>query len=814
MYIGICNFIMNILASYNWIKEHVRTNLTPEEFAQKISLSGSAVERIYPQGENLENIVIGEIVDIDTHPNADKLSIVKVRIGTEIKEIVCGGINLKLKMKVAVAQIGAKVRWHGEGDLVELQPAKIRGVESHGMICAANEIGLFDYFPHQDREIMDISEIEAPPGTPLREALELNDVVFDIEVTTNRPDAFSMVGLAREASVLMDLPFLWKPSPTNYQLQATSSLDITIDAPTLCTRYQGVVLKGVQVKPSPWWMQKRLLASGIRPINNVVDITNYVMLEQGQPMHVFDADLLMGAENKKSIVVRTAKKSEKMEALDGNIYELDESMLVITDGKKPVAIAGVMGGEESGVTRDTTTIIFESATFDPVGVRKTARKLNLHSDSSLRFEKGLSTEATTAAISRAVELAIKIAGAELATPILDKRVRPYKAKSFDWDPEVSKNQIGVEISTAGMKKILEDLGFEISGSGKKLNVTVPYWRDHDIEASVDFTEEIARTYGYHKLPSVIPSGELPLSLLSKELILEDKYREILQGAGFIEVYSYSFVSEEFLKKGLWGGVPVLKVQNPLTLDLAIMRPSIIPSLLQVVKENEIEVSSGSIFEVANIYPPRENELPFEHLVVAGAVWGESGKGELFFKLKGILELIQSRFGAKAEIINKESDVKDLLLGHPGRRAIIFVDKKEVGVIEEVHPVVLQSFGIKNRVAVFQFDANDFVATAFGISYKGLPEFPPVRRDISFIVDEKVTYENVVDIIKNVDEHVQEAELFDVYQGKGVDVGKKSMALHLVFVDPTKTLTGEEADVIFNKIVKALEAKVDAQVRLV
>jgi phenylalanyl-tRNA synthetase beta chain len=401
---------MNILASFDWLKEYLALKETPEQFAARVSLSGPGVERLYPQGQELEGIVLGLVREVNPHPNADKLRVAKVDAGSALS-IVCGGSNLAVGQWVAVAKVGAKVKWHGEGELVELKPTEIRGVASEGMICAANEIGLFDAFPHAEREILvlnDALELNAlKAGSPLADVLGLaGDVVMDIEVTTNRPDAAGMVGLAREAAAILKRPFTWKPAAKIPASKAKFA--VTVADKKLCPRYLAVKLGGIKVGPSPWWLKRRLLSAGLRPVNNVVDITNFVMLELGHPIHAFDAEKLAG----EAIEVRRARAGESMAALDGKTYTFDDSTLVIADAEKPVAVAGIMGGEHSGVTGATTSLVFEAATFDPVSVRRSARKLNLYSDAQLRFEKGLSTEAPALALVRAVELCLELAGGE------------------------------------------------------------------------------------------------------------------------------------------------------------------------------------------------------------------------------------------------------------------------------------------------------------------------------------------------------------------------------------------------------------------
>ncbi|HJV33272.1 MAG TPA: phenylalanine--tRNA ligase subunit beta, partial [Patescibacteria group bacterium] len=400
---------MNLLVSYGWLKEYVKLRKTPQEFAARISLSGPAVERIHATGAHLDKVVVGKILKVKPHPNADKLRVVETDLGSMAKDVVCGGSNLEEGMLVAVALPGAWVKWHGEGEPVEIKEAALRGVASYGMICGADEIGLLDAFPKkEEKEIVDLTSLAAAPGTPLAEALKLDDVVFDVEVTSNRPDAYCMLGMALEASAILKAPLTWKAPKMPKAKSGAPMLPLAVElkAKKLCPRYQAVVMRNAKVGPSPAWMKARLASAGVRSINNLVDITNYVRLELGQPMHVFDYEKLSG----KKIVVREAAAGEKLKALDGNAYELKNGQLVIADAERPVAVAGVMGGEESGATEKTTTIVFESAAFDPVSVRRTARALNLHSDSSKLYEKGLSTETTAIALARAAELAAELCG--------------------------------------------------------------------------------------------------------------------------------------------------------------------------------------------------------------------------------------------------------------------------------------------------------------------------------------------------------------------------------------------------------------------
>lgn len=800
---------MNILASYNWIREHVALKEGAEDFARKISLCGPAVERLHPQAPAYEKMIIGQIKGVKPHPNADKLRLVATDVGGEKPlEIVCGGSNLEPGMKVVVALVGAKVKWHGQGDLVELKPAEIRGVKSEGMICGANEVGLADAFPHAEKEIMDVSWCKAKPGTALARAFELDDTVFDIEVTTNRPDAFSIVGLAREASAVLGGKFLWKESVVPSVPKAATQLPLSVknNATKLCTRYQAVVMTDVTVGPSPWWMKKRLLMAGIRPINVVVDITNYVMIELGQPMHAFDYDALEG----NAIVVRTAKAGEKILALDGKEYPLQDGQLVIADEQWPVAIAGVMGGEDTGVRESTKTIVFEAATFDPVSVRRTARNLNLHSDSSLRFEKGLPEDLTQAALARAVELCQEVACGRVASPAADLRSAPHKKVKYSFRPEKAEELIGVAVPKKEMLAILKSLGFGVTGSGKKLEVTVPYWRERDIEGERDFVEEIARVHGYHNLPSVMPTGEIPAAKHDRLMDAEEHAKSFFRAAGLTEVVNYSLVGRDLLEKAALDPSKALRVANPLSADFEFLRPSLIPGALATIRDNAGLFPEGKLFEVSRAYFPREGELPEERTNVLVAAYGLTNDDRIFREVKGLLEAYCPSVGAGHLSFGRATDAK---LWHPGRSAAITVGGTRFGTLGEIHPNVLRAFGIDGRVAILDFDLAALLdECTVSRQYVAPPQFPPVLRDLALVVPEKTEYADLEIAMSGASALLKKIELFDVYRGKGVEAGKKSVATHLTFSTGERTLTAEEVDAEIANVTKGLQEKFGATVR--
>ena len=668
---------MNILTSYNWIKEFLNDADSVQDFTEKMTASGMSVEYAHDIGKRFEKMVVGVIKSVDTHPSADRLKVVKVDIGEKVVEIVCGGVNLEVGHRVAVALPGSKVRWHGQGELIELEVAKVRGVESYGMIAAASELG-FEKLPDETEagpliwDIEDLTQVES--GTPLADALELNDTLFDIEVTTNRPDAMSIIGMAREAGAVQSGRFHFDPKTPKGLDGDGLELSVEVKDNKLCTRYQAVVMDNVKVASSPWWLQKKLLLSDHRPINNIVDITNFVLHEFGQPMHTFDYDKLAGRQ----IIVRQAKEGEKFLALDDKEYELKEGQLVIADKEGPVAVAGVMGGKESGTTESTTRIVLECATFEPVQVRRTARDLNLYSDSQQLFEKGLSTQATSPVLARAIELVEELAGGKVASHVFDEREEAYRALQFEFDPADVNSRMGIEVPEVEQKRILELLGFDLQSTGETYMATVPYWRDHDIENSVDFTEEIARIYGYHNLPTTLPAWAPEPDPRDPILVWQDRAKQILAAAGATELYHYSFASEEDITDWGYSTKDALSFLNPLSVDQKYLRVSLVPSVLRTIERNQGARAVGLVFEIANIYTPRDGKLPLEepHCVVAGYGGGNNN----FEYVKGVLERLLAEMGVKDWELSRE-EMSDSW--HPGRSAMMKIGDVVIGMLGEL-----------------------------------------------------------------------------------------------------------------------------------
>ncbi|MFH1132731.1 MAG: phenylalanine--tRNA ligase subunit beta [Pseudomonadota bacterium] len=794
---------MNILTSYNWIKEHLDTKLSAEEFAKLTTMSGNSVERMDMLKDRFAKMVIGEIERVKVHPNADKLRIVETKIGSVVVEIVCGGENLVEGQKVVVALPGALVKWHGEDTWVELKETEIRGVKSHGMICAPNELG-FEKLQGGQLEIWDVTQLtDAKPGTSVAEALDLDDVIFDIEVTSNRPDCQSIIGQAREGSAVTGGAFVWKPSevPSGSSVQYS----VTVKEEELCPNYSAVVIDGVKVGPSPWWLQKKLLFAGHRPINNIVDITNYILHEYGQPLHTFDADKLGGDE----IIVRLAKKGEKFVALDESEHKLDDSMLVIADKKRPVAIAGVMGGLETGTTEETKRIVIECATFDPVSVRQTSRVLNLRSDSSSLFEKGLSTESTGPALARAIELVLELSGGTVASQVIVKQVKDYESLVFPFDPKKANALMGIEMEEKKQVDILERLGFELKKSGSTYEATVPYWRDHDIEDPVDFVEEIARVYGYKNFPSKLPSGTLPSNPENTGLVWQRQVKEILKGTGLTEAYSYSFVSPKQLADYEISEKSAVKIANPLSEDQQFMRPSLVPSMLSVIEANQGRVSSGELFELAPVYLSKKNDIPDQKFSLVIAMFEKDGS-EAFTKAKGVMERLFRQVGLQVKLDRGQVNEN---LWHKGRSATIHVDKEIVGTIGQISARVKSVFGLDTDVVLVELDFEALLShMSLAKTYTPIPLYPSVKRDIAFVVSQRAEYLAIEKTMKNISELLSDIDLFDVYRGEGVGEDKKSLAIHLSFSASDRTLKSGEADEEMEKIRLMLEKDFDAIMR--
>lgn len=795
---------MNILASYAWIKEYLKSDNTVVDFARELSLRSMSVERVESLAERFANMVVGEVKALRPHPNADRLRVVTTDIGEKTVDIVCGGANVAEGMKVLVALPGAWVRWHGGGELVQLAVTSIRGVESIGMICSPSEVG-FEKLACGEKDIWDLGNVaDSPAGTSAVDALGLVDHLLDIEITTNRPDCMSIVGLAREGGAITKAPFTFEPS-TIPHVGAHAPLRITIEDKERCSRYMAAVITNVKVAPSPWWLQKKLLLAGHRPINNIVDITNLVLHEYGQPLHAFDAATIA----KEHIVIRGAKMGEKLETLEGKTVELGPAHLVVADDEKPLAVAGVMGGVPSSTTENTTTVVFEAATFDPVAIRRTARDLDLYSDSQLLFEKGLSTEALPQALARAIELANSLAGGELAGDVLDVRANEYEPRVYSLRPQKVRDRIGVDIEDADMVQSLEHLGFGVKKVRNGYSVTVPFWRDHDIEDEVDFTEEIARLYGYHLMPSTLPSAPPPVEPDDITLHWEGWTKRFMASIGFTEFFSSSLVDPADLERYGFSPMDAMKVNNPLSSDASHLRPSLIPSVLRSIERNQANVASADVFELARIYIPREGDLPDERFSLVIGRYGVADAASGYMALRGVLEAFAQKTGIAFTFVRED----DAERWHQGRTAAVMFGGEQIGMLGQVEGAFQDAFGIHRPVFLAEIDLERLMPhLRHAYRYEPVPEFPVVQRDLSVMLGDRVEFVELAEVVRGASTLVRDAAVVEIYRGAEIEAGKKSLTFTVTLAALDRTLTSEEVEEAVGTITRELVLKFDGVIR--
>jgi phenylalanyl-tRNA synthetase beta chain len=786
--------------SLNWIKDFVSIDpkLKPQELADLITTKTAEVEGIEDLSNMFEHIVVGRIKRIKPHPNADRLQIAETSIGKgKLLEIVCGGTNIYEGMYAPVALEGALVKWHGEGEFVKLKPAKVRGVLSEAMLCAGEEIGL----ESKEDGIYDLKGLDVKEGMPLSKVFSNNDVIFEIDnkSLTHRPDLWSHYGMAREISAILGKHLKRMDLKVNFP-QKGESPDIKIEDFDLCPRYCGVIIKNVKIEESPQWLKDRLTAVGYRPISNIVDVTNYVMAELGQPLHAFDKSYI-----KKGIIIRRAKKDEEIITLDGQKRKLDNDTLVIADHEKPVAIAGIMGGENSEINDNTTEIIIESANFNAENVRKTSVRLGLRTESVQRFEKSLDPVLAETALKRTCELILKLCPqAVIAGPFTD--IKKFKTISSKVKLSIKKvsSKIGVKISMAECEKILKSLEFEvIKKSSDILEVTIPSFRaTKDIDIEDDLVEEIARMYGYDKIPAALPDLPIKVPVVNKERKLKHKARQILSGMGLSEVYNYVFYSNEIIEKALINQQERkhLKIENPLSLDQTHLRISLVPNLLKIVAENLRFKEKFDIFEVGRTFKDNNAYFPLEEKWICGvSVLPAKAHEEVFYRIKGIcLEFL--KVFLKRKVVLKKSK-NPVHYAHPSRSADLFVDNQNIGRIFEIHPLALRNFEINAKIAIFEVNFSKLCNfEEVVVKYKKLPKFPGLDIDISVIVDEKKTVAEVEEAIKSANfDLIKEIKLFDLYQGENIEKGKKAMAFRVLLQADDRTLTDEEMATIQKQI---------------
>lgn len=797
--------------SLKWLKEYVDINIPAADLAHKLTMAGLEVEGMQVIGGVWENVVIAQILAMNPHPNADRLTLPTVDLGTEQVTVVCGAPNLKVGAKVPYARVGAQLIDAHTGQTAVLKAARIRGVTSNGMLCSERELGISD----SHTGIMILRD-DAPLGTPLADYL--GDVIFDIAVTPNRPDCLSVIGIAREVAALTGQS-LHIPEPTYPESDSSISGQVTIEikAPDLCPRYSASLITGVTLGDSPDWMQHRLQASGMRPINNVVDITNYVMLEYGQPLHSFDFEKIRG----KKIIVRRAAADEILQTLDGAERKLSPDMLVIADAERAVAVAGVMGGANSEVTGATTSILLEAASFNPASIHYTGRTLGLPSEACMRFERGISAGMTMPALKRATQLLVELCGGVAAKGVEEAYPGKVEREHMSLSVAEVKRVLGADFSIEQIAGTLGSLGFECheSQSRSALFVEVPYWRS-DIRLKVDLIEEIARIYGYDKIPMTMPGQPLNKPAPAPIIGLKRSVSQILTGLGFQEIISHSLTSFETLAKLSAVDKAIdptpISLTNPMSSDQHCLRTSLRPYLLAAISSNRRHEEGGiRLFELGKVYLPRAKDLPEEREILCGVLcgppveksWHGEGRMPDFFEVKGIVESLLCRLGITASY---EPSSDESLSSN--EQAGIIIDGTRVGVLGKLHPDVLTRFEIAEPVYLFEIDLPKLLPFVVGDKlYRQIPRFPAVVRDIALVLDSGVTHQRVDDIIESFP-LVEKVAIFDVYSGPPISVLQKSMAYRITFRSFEHTLTDSEVNAVQQQILDKLAKELGATLR--
>ncbi|MCI5480830.1 MAG: phenylalanine--tRNA ligase subunit beta [Lachnospiraceae bacterium] len=796
--------------SLAWLKAYVPDlDVEAQEFADAMTLSGSKVEGYEKKDEDLEKIVIGQILKIEKHPDADKLIICQVDVGAGTPlQIVTGAPNVKEGDKVPVVLDGGKVAGGHDGKMtpggIRIKKGKLRGVESNGMLCSIEELGSTrDMYPEAPESGIYIFGEDAVVGENAVKALGLDDVVVEYEITSNRVDCFSVVGLAREAAATFRKDF-FPPviTPTGNSENVNDYIKVTVKDTDLCPRYCARVVKNIRIAPSPVWMQRRLAAHGIRPINNIVDITNYVMEEFGQPMHAYDLDTIAGHE----IIVRRGEDGEKFVTLDGQERQVDSSVLMICDADKAVGIAGIMGGENSMITDHVQTMLFEAACFDGTNIRLSSKKVGLRTDASGKFEKGLDPNTALDAINRACQLVEELGAGEVVGGVVDVYSRVRTGNRVPFDPEYVNRLLGTDIDRETMigyfKKI--DLGFD----EKTSEVIVPSWRQ-DLLRPADLAEEVARFYGYDNIPTTLPSGEATTGKLSFKMRIEAIARDIAEFCGFSQGMTYSFESPKVFDRLR---IPedcslrnVVTISNPLGEDFSIMRTTSLNGMLTSLATNYNRRNKNvRLYELGNIYLPKQlplTELPEERMQFTLGMYGDGD----FYTMKGVVEEFLDKIGMNKKETYDPNAQKPFL--HPGRQANIVYDKTVIGFLGELHPEVADTYGIGERAYIAVLDMPAILPFAsFDRKYEGIARFPAVTRDISMVVPKEILAGDIEAVIEQRGgKNLESYQLFDVYEGSQIKAGYKSLAYSIVFRSKEKTLEEAEISGAMKKILKALES---------
>lgn len=799
-----------MLLSRKWLNEFVPVDVDDRTFAEDMTLSGSKVEITEIEGEEISNVVVGRVVEIKRHENSDHMWICQVDVGEEAPiQIVTGAQNVSQGDLVPVAKHNSTLPGG-----VKITKGKLRGEKSNGMLCSYKELGMTDNdWPYSVVDGIfllnsdpDLKAKDLKPGDDIRTAIGLDDHVVEFEITPNRPDCLSVIGLAREAAVTYGKTMAQhEPVVKGGGIgNLTELLDVETPATDLCPRYTARMVRNVKIGPSPKWMRDRLRASGVRPINNIVDITNYVMLEYGQPMHAFDYRYVNGGK----IVVRRAEDGETLTTLDGNVRQLNSSMLVIADEHRAVGLAGIMGGENSEIVEDTVDVVFESANFNGTSIRRTALALGMRTEASAKFEKGLDILNTLPAVNRACELVEMLGAGEVLDGTIDILNFVPQPKQLKLRADKINALLGTDIDAAEMCRILQELGFGVDGD----IITVPSWRG-DVEHYSDLAEEVARFYGYNQIPTTAMTGVTTRGGYSPEQMLERSLGTVCRSLGYDEIITYSFISPTYYDKiRLPEDSPLrksMKIMNPLGEDTSIMRTTVMPSMLEILTRNyNYRNKEAHLYELGRTYFEREDGMADEPKHLSLGVYGPE---ESFFTLKGAVETILDSIRAEdATYVAEKSDPSY----HPGRCAKVYVNGQEVGTLGQIHPLVAANYGVDAELyyADLKFDAL-FASRGADPEYQPLPKFPAVTRDIAVLVDKAVTVGAMESSIQAAAKGLlKDVTLFDIYEGAKLPTGKKSVAFNLVLRADDRSLTAQEADDEVNLVLERLKKDFDAMLR--
>jgi len=786
--------------SLNWISDFIDiSDIEVSDLAHKLTMTGLEVEGI-EELKRLDNVVIGKVVECGKHPDADKLSLCKVSTGDEEHQVVCGAPNVAAGQTVVFAKVGAVLPGN-----FKIKKAKIRGIESFGMICAEDEIGLSD---SHDGIMVLPDELEA--GTEVNELFGLPDTVIEIGITPNRADCLSIIGYAREIAALYGKELKEK----SFELKeidddAASYCGVEIKNNNACPSYTGRVIKNVEIKPSPFWMQNRLRAVGVRPINNVVDITNYVLFEQGQPLHTFDLRQIEG-----KIIIRDASEGEKLLTLDEKEREFASDMLLIADEKKALAVAGVMGGEHSGIADDTTNVLLECAYFEPKQVRMTARRLGMSSDSSYRYERGVDPDMTEDMSRYAAYLLSEYAGGDVCKGQLGEFTAP-ESKTVTVCSDWVNSYLGTNIPQDEMANLLAGLNMKPEINGTEFTITAPSYRV-DIATDQDIAEEVARSYGYDNIPTTLPQIAADSMPMNRVLSARRDIAQKMTTLGFNEAVNYSFMKDDFL--ALFDDESnFVKLMNPISEDMNTMRTFIFPGILSTIKYNlNNGFKQAKFFEFASSFIKSDGKLPEQKMKFAGAIageywdmgWAAPNAQEPFFILKGILENIFGQYKISAEFIKSERPFL-----HPGKAAEVLLDGESIGFIGELHPATADDAGIKERVVLFEIEMEALTNNAiFTYKFEEFSKFPSVYKDISVVVDKSVPTDAMEQALREVSKLAEDAFLYDVYAGKGIEDGQNSRTFRIFFSATDRTLTDEETNSILQKMIDKLTEDFGATLR--